>query len=131
MFNQIERDVLGQKCLSRFNQWCLIVRKIPSKFLGEFMGEIFCSKEEWTKHLQGTDTWHSITLCEAFLYKSFKQLSLSVFREYHGKMGTESEKWKCKAGKSVLGVGLFFFYFFGQRNSVVIILSIKSIYGIM
>ena len=46
MFNQIERDVLGQNCSSGFNQWCLIVRKTPSKFLGEFMGEIFCSKEE-------------------------------------------------------------------------------------
>ena len=45
MFNQIERDVLGQNCLSGFNQWCLIVRKTPSKFLGEFMGEIFCSKD--------------------------------------------------------------------------------------
>ena len=46
MFNEIERDVLGENCLSGFNQWCLIVRKTPSKFLGEFMGEIFCSKEE-------------------------------------------------------------------------------------
>ena len=51
MFNQIERDVLGQNCLSGFNQWCLIVRKTPSKFLGEFMGEIFCSKEECYGHM--------------------------------------------------------------------------------